>query len=95
MDALSDNIIIEKLTRLAGWIYDNKSLQKEFKLGNFVDAIDFINKIANEAEKLDHHPDILLHSYNKVTITLSTHSKGGVTESDFKLADAIDALFVN
>jgi len=95
MNTLSDDIIIEKLTRLAGWIYNNKSLHKEFKLGNFVDAIDFINNIAKEAEKLDHHPDILLHSYNKVTITLSTHRRGGVTENDFKLADAIDALSVN
>ena len=93
MNKLTEEEIHSKLPNLLGWNYTGKSIQKEFKLENFISAITFINKIAEEAERIDHHPDINLHSYNKVIITLTTHSKGGVTVNDFKLAEAIESLF--
>ncbi len=93
MNKLTEEEIHSKLPNLLGWNYTGKSIQKEFKLENFISAITFINKIAEEAERIDHHPDINLHSYNKVIITLTTHSKGGVTNNDFKLAEAIESLF--
>jgi 4a-hydroxytetrahydrobiopterin dehydratase len=76
------------------WLYDStkKEVSKEFKKGNFMQAIGFINEIADHAEQLDHHPDIFLHGYNKVLITLSTHSEGGVTVNDINLAKIIDRI---
>ena len=75
-----------------GWIRVGETLEREFVLKNFVDAVDFVNKITPEAEMLDHHPDILIHSYKKVKINLSTHSKGKVTELDYQLAKIINSL---
>ncbi len=94
MDLLSKDDINKNLSLLDGWSYENNSIRKEFKLKNFIEAVGFINKIAIQAEKLDHHPDILLHSYNRLIITLSTHSKGGVTKNDFDLAKSIEELFL-
>ena len=54
--------------------------------------MDFVNKLGAEAEKMDHHPDIYIHSYNKVKITVSTHSENGVTAKDFTLAGKIENL---
>lgn len=84
--------INSKLVELNSWIFINNTLQKEFSKNDFSDALSFILKIGIEAEKMDHHPDMLLHSWNKVKITLSTHSAGGVTENDFKLAHIIDKI---
>jgi len=75
-----------------GFVRKGETLEKEFVLKNFVDAMEFVNKIAAEAEALDHHPDILIHSYKKVKITLTTHSKGKVTELDYQLAKIINSL---
>ncbi len=93
MNKLTEEEILSKLQKLSGWNYTGISIQKEFKLENFISAVNFINKIAEEAERIDHHPDINLYSYNKVIITLTTYSKGGVTVNDFKLAEAIESLF--
>ncbi|MFA3781951.1 4a-hydroxytetrahydrobiopterin dehydratase [Melioribacteraceae bacterium 4301-Me] len=92
MKVLSEKELKEKLKLLNGWDYFNGSLQKEFTKINFVDALTFILKIGFEAEKLDHHPDLQLHSWNKVKVILSTHSAGGVTENDFKLAEIIEKI---
>lgn len=75
-----------------GWLKKGETLEKEFTFKGFSSAINFVNKIAEEANKLDHHPDILIHSYKKVKITLTTHSKGKVTELDYKLAKIINEL---
>ena len=75
------------------WKEENNKLVKEFDLGNFVKAIDFVNKITPLAENADHHPDILIHSYKKVKIVLTTHSEGKITEKDYDLAERIDLLF--
>lgn len=92
MGLLAIEDIISKLPD--GWTYDQgaNAIRREFKLGNFLDAIAFINMIAPLAEMQDHHPDLFLHSYNKVKVTLSSHDKGGVTERDIKLAQEINTL---
>ena len=89
---LGDIEIKERLSRLNSWAQSGKSIEKEFKLKDFSDALALTIKVGIEAEKQDHHPDILIHSWNKVKITLSTHSAGGITENDFKLATAIDTI---
>jgi len=92
MKLLSTEEIKEKLESLNDWFYLDDSFVKEFKLKNFADAVAFLVKVGFEAEKMDHHPDLLLHSWNKLKITLSTHSEGGVTENDFNLAQIIDTI---
>ena len=92
MKVLSDIEIKERLSRLNGWAQSDKTIEKEFKLKDFSDALSLTIKAGIEAEKQDHHPDILIHSWNKVKITLSTHSAGGITEKDFKLATVIDTI---
>ena len=89
---LSSEEIQSKIKELNEWSYENNSIQKEFKLKDFSSVLAFTVKIGIEAEKLDHHPDILIHSWNKCKITISTHSEGGVTDKDFKLAEAIEKL---
>jgi len=74
------------------WKIQDKYLTKEFKFTNFVETIDFINKILPLAEAANHHPDILLHSYNKVKVMLYTHSKNSITEKDYSLAKQIDEI---
>lgn len=80
-------------SKLTDWTYSENSIIREFDLKDFQSAIAFIIKIGFEAEKMDHHPDIYLHSYKKVKVTLSTHSEKGVTERDLKLAELINGLF--
>lgn len=92
MKPLSPEMIKQKIESLKGWDYVGNSIVKEFTLKNFADAVTFLVKIGFESEKLDHHPDMLLHSWNKLKITLSTHSEGGLTEKDFILAHTIDTI---
>jgi len=73
------------------WIIDNKTIKKEFKFENFIEAFGFMSKVALLSEKIDHHPD-WQNIYNKVKINLTTHDKGGITTNDIKLAEAIDKL---
>ncbi len=77
---------------MAHWEEKNKSLIKEFTCKSFPDAISFVQDIANEAERMQHHPDIKI-SYTRVEIILSTHDAGGVTEKDHALAKFIDSVY--
>ena len=77
---------------MAGWTQDGDALVRDFQLKDFAGAMAFVNEVAALAEDADHHPDILIHGWNKVRLTLSTHSEGGVTEKDHALAERIDAL---
>lgn len=74
------------------WKTENNKLIKEFDLGNFVKAVEFVNKIVPLAENADHHPDIFIHSYKKVRIELMTHSEGKITDKDYNLAKEIDKI---
>ena len=73
------------------WIVDNKTIKKEFKFENFIDAFGFMSKVAILSEKMNHHPN-WQNTYNKVIIELTTHDKGGITTKDTKLAESIDKL---
>lgn len=89
---LSIDEINEKLKETSNWKYDNNEISKLFELKDFADALSFTIKVGIEAEKCDHHPDILLHSWNKVKVNISTHSEGGITNKDFNLAKNIDGI---
>jgi 4a-hydroxytetrahydrobiopterin dehydratase len=91
MGLLDKDVIEKNLKELTNWIYSNNQIEKEFSFKDFIEASSFVTSVGLEAEKMDHHPDILIHSWNKVKITVSTHSEGGVTEKDFQLAKKIEA----
>ncbi len=76
---------------LTDWSFDGDSIHKEFTFGGFRSAIDFIQRVADVATAARHHPDLSNH-YNRVGVTLSTHSEGGVTTADLELARAIEAV---
>jgi 4a-hydroxytetrahydrobiopterin dehydratase len=82
--------------RLAGmgseWRREGEAIVRECKLSDFAAAVAFVNRVAAAAERANHHPDILIHGWNKVRLELSTHSQGGLTEADFALASEIDGL---
>ncbi len=77
---------------MAGWQQEGETLTRDFELADFAAAIAFVDKVAELAEEANHHPDILIHGYKRVRLTLSTHSEGKVTEKDHALAERIDAL---
>lgn len=89
---LTEGDIERRLRGLApGWKRDGDELEKKFEFEGFGGAMAFVNRVAAEAEAMDHHPDIKI-SYNRVKMTLSTHSEGGVTDKDFGLAARIDRV---
>lgn len=93
MSAPLDRATIQsKLSDLPGWAVEGNAIQKTFTFPSFMPAIAFVQKIAEMAEKADHHPDILIR-YKRVTFSLSTHSAGGITEKDFALAQEIEKAF--
>jgi len=79
----------ESVRNLNGWELKDEKLEKSFKFKNFVDAFCFMTRIALEAEKMNHHPE-WSNVYNNVTIKLSTHDAGGITDHDITLAKIID-----
>lgn len=93
MPKLSPESINLELEKLPGWSYQEDNLLKEFEFDNFSSALAFIVQTGILAEKIDHHPDILLHSYNKVLIKCTTHSEGGITEKDIELSKLINGVF--
>ena len=74
------------------WTESDGALVRDLQFADFAEAMAFVNRVADLAEQRDHHPDILVHGWNKVRLTLTTHSAGGLTDADRALADAIDAL---
>ena len=81
------------ITLVKTWrVVDNKKIEKSFTFVDFKHAVGFINKIADVAEFEGHHPDINLHNWNKITITLSTHAIKGLSQNDFILAAKIDQI---
>lgn len=84
---------VEKYLKDAkGWELVGEVIEKNFKFDNFRRAIDFINKVADVAEAENHHPDILLWSWNNVKLTLTTHTVRGLSKKDFGLASTIDHI---
>ena len=83
--------VAQRMTALDGWELDGDAIRKEYAFASFADAIAFVNRLAPQADAMDHHPDILV-SYKRVTLTYSTHSEGGLTEKDFAGAAMADRL---
>ncbi len=96
MTLLGDAEVQDKLAQVPAWRLvqgdGRPSIEREVELADFASALDFVNRVGAAAEEADHHPDILLHGWNKVRLTLSTHSEGGLTQADFALAARIDGL---
>ncbi len=83
----------EYLSQLSGWeLVEAKKIRKEFKFSNFPQSLGFVNKVGSLAEEEQHHPNITI-SYNKVSISLSTHTIGGLSENDFIMAAKINGLY--
>jgi 4a-hydroxytetrahydrobiopterin dehydratase len=83
--------VAPKLLNLNDWHFNSDGIEKKFQFKNFTEALGFIVKVGVISEKINHHPE-LFNVYNKVSIRLSTHDAGGVTDKDFKLASEIDQL---
>jgi len=92
MAVLPDGEIIERLAAIPGWGYRDKAISKQFKFTTFMDGIRFVNRIAEYAEATDHHPDMTIN-YTRITFRCSTHSEGGVTDKDLRLAGEIERTF--
>ena len=91
MALLSDAEVEEKLTGLEGWQRSGAAIEKSFKRGDFVGAVEFVSSLVAPAEEMNHHPDVSI-SWETVTVSISTHSEGGLTAADFELATKIDVL---
>jgi 4a-hydroxytetrahydrobiopterin dehydratase len=88
---LSQEEIGEGLAQLSGWRLEGKALVSDYAFPSFMKAMEFVNGVAQEADGIDHHPDMTIR-YTRVTLSLWTHDSGGVTRRDFRLASAIDGL---
>ncbi len=91
MALLSDNEIETRLSELSGWERSGEAIVKTFERGDFVGSVRFVEGLVGPAEGMNHHPDLEI-SWDKVMVTISTHSEGGLTANDFELAKKIDAL---
>ena len=91
---IDENQLTYFIEKNPSWTIYNKAIKKEFKFDNFVDAFGFMSKVALLSERMDHHPN-WQNSYNKVTIELTTHDKGGISNNDIKLAVSIHKLINN
>jgi 4a-hydroxytetrahydrobiopterin dehydratase len=88
---LNEDQIEEKLGGLEGWERSGDAVRKQFELDDFKGSVDFVNRLTPEAEDMNHHPDLEI-SWNKVTVTVTSHSEGGLTDNDFVLAGRIDSV---
>lgn len=89
---LTEDQITHKLADHALWRREGTQIVRDFKFDNFAAALAFVNLVGAQAEEIDHHPDILLHGWNNVRLSVMTHSEGGLTDKDFELARRVDAL---
>ncbi|HJM17798.1 MAG TPA: 4a-hydroxytetrahydrobiopterin dehydratase [Candidatus Poseidoniia archaeon] len=94
MDLLKDEDIANRIRMIGPWDYDSddKILIRETMFKNFMEAMGFLNKLAEVAEKLDHHPDMTLCEYNRVIITTTTHDAGGITDNDIRLTQGFEEI---
>jgi 4a-hydroxytetrahydrobiopterin dehydratase len=91
MTLLSDAEIEAKLAGLDGWKRNGEAIERAFSCGDFVGSVKFVSSLVEPAEAMGHHPDLEI-SWDTVTVTISTHSEGGLTAADFELAGKVDAL---
>ncbi len=91
MEKLSEAEIKEALTAVKSWTRKGQVLRRTFEFADFAAAMKFVNSVARAAEKAGHHPDIEIR-WNKVTLALTTHDAGGLTDLDLKMAAQLDKL---
>jgi 4a-hydroxytetrahydrobiopterin dehydratase len=91
-ELLDDRTIDERLAARPAWRREGDEIVTDRKLADFGAAMKFVNAVADAAEAADHHPDILLHGWNQVRLSVTNHSAGGLTQADFDLAATIDGL---
>ena len=89
--AMDEGDIEERLSGLEGWAREGDAIVREFERGDFVGSVRFVDAIVGPAEDMGHHPDVEI-SWDTVTVRITTHSEGGLTEADFELAGRIDKL---
>ena len=90
---LTPDQIAQKLAQLDGWERDGEAIRKRYTFDGFASAVAFVVRIAFDAEAADHHPDVLISGYKRVTLTFTTHSEGGLTEKDVAGAAAADSVY--
>lgn len=91
MPRLDDEQVEQRLDG-SDWRRDGDAIVLDRRFPDFAAALAYVNRVAQVAEEVNHHPDLLLHGWNRVRLTLSTHSEGGLTDADFDMAKRIDAL---
>jgi 4a-hydroxytetrahydrobiopterin dehydratase len=91
MTLLSDDAIAGRL-RDSDWRREGDEIVRDFKFKDFAEAMTFVNRVADAAEAANHHPDILVHGWNRVRLSVTNHSQGGLTEADFALARTVDGF---
>jgi len=93
MTLLTDAQLQQSLVAVPQWqLREGTAIERELQLSDFAAAIVLVDRVAAAAEAANHHPDMLVHGWNKLRLTLSTHSEGGLTQADFALAAEIDRL---
>jgi 4a-hydroxytetrahydrobiopterin dehydratase len=92
MPALTTKQVSQHLKAVPNWSKRAQTIHRTFKFAGFLKSIDFVNRIARRAQKLNHHPDIDIR-FDQVTLTLTSHDEGGITEKDFTLARQCDEVF--
>jgi 4a-hydroxytetrahydrobiopterin dehydratase len=92
MATLNSKQVIRRLRAIPKWTVRSKAIRRRFEFREFTESVDFVNRVAGKAERSNHHPDIDIR-WNKVTLTLSTHSEGGLTAKDFSMALECDAIY--
>ena len=90
-DLLSEDEIASRLADLE-WEREGDEIVRDWKFEDFAAAMEFVNRVADAAEEANHHPDIVVHGWNKVRLSLTNHSAGGLTEPDFAMAKRFDQL---
>ena len=95
MTKLSAEEVQGRLVALPGWTRDGDAIRRQFVFDGFASAVAFVVRIGFDAEGADHHPDILISNYKKVTVTFSTHSERGLTEKDFAGAEKVERVFAS
>ena len=91
MTLLDDQSIQDRLADLEGWALEGRIITREFEFEDFVGSIRFVDSLVEPAEAMNHHPDLGI-SWNKVTVAITNHAEGGLTEKDFELARKVQSL---
>ncbi len=91
MARLDENEIERRLAALDAWTRRGEAITRDFSCGDFAGSVEFVSRLLPVAEEMNHHPDLAI-SWSTVTLTVSTHSEGGLTAADFELARRIEAL---